>query len=758
VFAVTAAVTVVLGYFAFQIRLNPDVHAILPETSAAMQFGRETGQTFATENIVLAAESPRPLEMDKLAAFARAIEAIEALPHVRGTMNPFNFVVFERQGTRVTPSLLGPSGRAPTTQEELETFRHRIATDPLTRGMVISDDLTTLACILVVDSLEDYGELLAQIRAAISDLRGHYTLHLAGSPPLIEASQLYLRRDVPRLLGGAIVVVLAVFFFGFRSKRSFLLPLLVVGLGTLWTTGIMSLLGINLSLVSLMVPPLVLILGSSYSIHVLTQYYRDADPEATDRSWIPASVTRIVQTVFLAAGTTVFGFLGLLTAEIRQIKEFGVSASIGIVLCAVLSLFFFPAVLSRLRSPLHSHRHRIENGPIPRFMQRLGQWVLRWRYALLALFLVICGGFALTIGTVRYDTNYVSYFRAREPAVEETRFVIRKLRGYLSVRITMSAPGGQPGYFLDPAVLSRVAALEAALARNPDVSYITSFPTYLRAYNEMLTGSRTIPESRAPVLALGRMITGAMATASGRELVGELVDDAFSRLTLVVRVYDSRRGNLMYEERLGAFAEEARRLAVGIVGEELQPIIWGPTMIGVDVSRQLARDQITSSLISAALILLLTSLSFRSVKYGLFTLVATTSGILLNFLVMAALSIPLDIVTVMFSSVSLGVGVDSSIHVIIQYRRREQSGRTPSEVLGESLRAAGPPILLTVASLVAGLLVLLASAFQPIARFGMLVSLAIVTTSAGSLVLLPAILAVDLTRSRRGRRVPRSAA
>jgi hypothetical protein len=749
---VTAIITVVLGLFATRIRIAPDINAILPKQSKAMQFASDTGQSFSSEYLVIAVQSPELYTVEKLAAFADAIAELEKLPQVRGSTSPFNFVTFRAEGRRVLPTQLGPGGRAPSTAEDLAAFRERITTDPLARNLVLSRDGSTLACVLAVEVIQDYGPLLAGVDRIVARLKPYYTVYIAGSPPLIDASQKYLKRDIPRLLAGAIVVVLVVFFFGFRSKRSFFLPFLIVGLGALWTCGIMSILGFNLSLVSLMVPPLVLVLGSSYSIHVLTQYYRDAEPDAPDKAWIPRSVTRIVQTVFLAAGTTVFGFLGLLTAQIRQIKEFGIAAAIGITLCALLSLFFFPAVLSRLRPPRQRDRERVDAGLVARIMTRLGRWVFRWRFAVLAALVVIAGGFALTISTIRYDTNYLSYFRTREKAVEETRFVVREFGGYASVRITLTAPDRRAGYFLDPSVLGRVASLERRLREDPDVAYIFSFTSYLAAYNRALTGTAGIPDGRAPVQAFSRLFRAATNTPAGREIVGELADDTFSRLTLVVRVFDSRRGSLMYEEKLAGFARDAGRIAVDAVGAELAPLVWGPTMVAVEVSRQLAEDQISSSLISTGLILLLTAFSFRSIKYGLFTIVPTATGVMLNFLVMALFSIPLDIVTVMFSSIAMGVGVDTSIHVIIQYRRQRAIGGEPAEVVANSLRNAGRPILHTVTSLVAGLLVFLASSVQPIAYFGLLVSLAIVTTSAGSLVLLPAILATEMTLGDRWRR------
>lgn len=751
VFAISAIVTVVLGFFAFRIKVIPDVYAMIPQKKQAA--GEEfTVQLEQVEVFVLAAESTTPLELDKLRLLAEVTQEIAALPSIRSSVTPFNLLTFEREGRRVGPRMLGPAGGAPTTPEELASFRERLLTDPIARNMVISEDGTTLCSFFIMDALEDYGALLAAVREKMKRLEPAYVAHLAGSPPLIQAAQRYLKRDVPRLLVGAIIVVLGVFFLGFGSKRSVLLPSLVVGVAVLWTTGIMALVGFSLSLVSLMVPPLVLILGSSYSIHVITQYYRDAKPGLSSRDSVPEAVGRITTTVMLASGTTVFGFLGLLTAEIRQIREFGVAAALGIALSALLALVLLPTVLSLLRPPRLRDIERVEAGRVARLLGMAGGWVIRTRYVALASLVLISVGFGLTAHRIRYATDYMSYFRAREPSVEENRFAIAKLGGYITVNLTLSAPEGKSGYFLDPPVLRRVAALEDKLLASPDVSYISSFVKYLEAYSRALDGTYGIPESRSAVLGFSRLFRGAMSTRAGQDAAGSLTNDDFSRLTLVVRVYDSRRGNLMYEDRLGEFAEEMRAAAADIAGADLRPVVWGSSMSAVAVSRQLAQDQISSSLIAAVLILALTSVALRSFRYGLFALIPTVAGILLSFLVMVVFSIPLDMVTVMFSSVALGVGVDNSIHLIIQYRRRRLLGGSDTEIIQGTLRTAGRPILHTLVSLVAGLLVLTASGFVPIANFGILVSLAMVTTSGSSLTLLPAILATELAwDARRGK-------
>ena len=115
----------------------------------------------------------------------------------------------------------------------------------------------------------------------------------------------------------------------------------------------------------------------------------------------------------------------------------------------------------------------------------------------------------------------------------------------------------------------------------------------------------------------------------------------------------------------------------------------------------------------------------------------------LLIIAMNALKIPFDVVTVMFTSVAIGVGIDDSIHLILQYRRQERIVKSEIRtILQRTMRVAGKPILLTSTALVGGLLVLSLSRFLPIVYFGILISMVLASTTLGALVVLPALLAI----------------
>jgi predicted RND superfamily exporter protein len=172
------------------------------------------------------------------------------------------------------------------------------------------------------------------------------------------------------------------------------------------------------------------------------------------------------------------------------------------------------------------------------------------------------------------------------------------------------------------------------------------------------------------------------------------------------------------------------------------------------ISDTLSRDQLFSVIVSISLIYLVTTIGFRSIRLRVITFIPMMTGIMLNFVIMVLLKLPFDVLTVMFSSVVIGVGIDDSIHLIIRYRRQLQDYKSAVDkqtMLSHTQSTTGRPILLNSLSLISGFLVLCFSQFLPILYFGMLVSMALATTTINALIILPAVLSIDAGPKTIGR-------
>ena len=748
VLLVTAAVTGLMVWAVLGLEIDSDVINLLPRTLKIMELTEKYGRSKDSGELLLAVEADDPFGLEKLGALEQAIRRIQSRPEVTGAIHPFNMIVFESEDGRLRMAPAGPDGWAPRSSEELERFRRRLTDNPLARNLLLSRDGRQLGVVFPVKLAEQYGSLIAAVDEAVRPLKAFYQVYLTGAPIIMQTTRDALLNDVPKFLALSFLVILIVLFLSFRSARSILLPLIVVALGTLWTMGTMVLAGFKLTVVSIMTPPLVLTLGSSYSIHVLNQYYRQAH-HADSKQWIARAVSLVNATVFLAALTTIIGFGSLATATLRQIRQFGVATAIGIFYCMLLAELLLPAMLSFGRNPSPAERQRVLSGAIARSMERLAAWVIRWRLAILAVVLLIVVGFGLALRHVQYQTNYLAYYRKTEKLIQDSRAVVESFGGYTNIFLTLEAPGGRKNYFLDPEVLARVARFEQTLAADPDVSYVFSFTTLLRLMNRALTGEAGLPEKRAPILLASRYVRAIAASPYGSSLEILPANQDFSRLNFLVRVFDSQTRSVILEPRMKQLLKRLDRLIEETLTGMPRPQPWGRSMVLLYISETLARDQIWSVVSSIVLIFLVTALGFRSARLGAITLIPLLVGIMLNFIFMILLDIPFDVVTVMFSSVAMGVGIDDSIHLILWYRRQLKEFPDPADrhkALACTLAIAGRPIVLTSLTIVAGLAVLVFSRFMPILYFGMLVSLALFTTTLGALIILPAVLSLEVRK------------
>jgi len=740
----TAAVTALMAWAVRGLQVDSDVTNLLPRNVKTLELTKRYGRSQDSGELLLAVEAEDPFSLEGLRQLEQAIARIQEHPAVSGAIHPFNMVGFEgREGKlRLVPA--GPGGKAPRSPAELAQFRDRLSGNPLARNLVLSRDGRTLAAVFPVKLAPEYSGLLASVQEAVRPLKARYQVYLTGAPIIMQTTRDALLSDVPKFLGLSFLVILVVLFLSFGSVRSILLPLVVVALGTLWTMGTMVLAGMKLTVVSIMAPPLVLTLGSSYSIHVLNQYYRQAR-HGRDKGWIAQAVSLVNATVLLAALTTIIGFGSLATATLRQIREFGLATAAGILYCMLLAELFLPAMLSFGRNPNEAERERVLNGAIARSMQHLARWVIRWRYAILVVIVLIAAGFGLALRHVQYQTNYLAYYRKSEKLIQDSQALVRKFGGFTNIFLTLEAPQGEANYFLRPEVLARVARFEEALAAEPDVSYVLSFTTLLRLVNQALTGQAAVPSQRAPILLASRYLRAIAASPYGSSLEVLPANEDYSRLNFAIRVCDSRSASVILEPRMKQLLKRLDRLVAENLEGLPRPQPWGRSMVLLYISETLARDQIWSALCSIALIFLVTALGFRSARLGAVTLIPLLVGIMLNFIFMILLSIPFDVVTVMFSSVAMGVGIDDSIHLILWYRRQLSAFPDPRDrhkALAGTLAIAGRPIVLTSLTIVAGLLVLVFSRFMPILYFGLLVSLALFTTTLGALIILPAVLSI----------------
>ena len=660
-------------------------------------------------------------------------ECIDSIEDRRDSARPssvLDWFTLSGEDGFVTILPMSPKEGSSWTEIEATEFEKRVKNDPIVPYYLVGGSGNSFVLqFLYADKAS--SEQIDSLSAVFEPLRAKGARVILMSNMVISSEVIKaLQRDLYLLASLALLLMVVVYFLSFRSVRSVVFPFLVSVISIVWTLGTMSMLGLELNLLSILTPCLVLILGSTYSMHILNEYYLMGRKGEYD---VLASSKHIILTIILGSLTTILGFLALAFAPSGTLWGFGISVSIGVFYSAFLAVFCLPSFLMLLPSPKERKRETLRNGPLQRLVSAWSGTVTRlWPY-LIVLFIVIAVVFFLVKDRISVDSNYMSYFSEDDEFGIDCRFFSTEIGGTTPFTVTITAPEGEENFFLEYENLKAVFDWEEMMKGDENVLQVISFPKYVAFTCRELLGEYDIPSDRG-VLSILRTVLLSYASEFGE--LGAVVSSDFNSLTITLQTWDAEKKDLItttsVEEVYSRMVEYFSVLPSGT-----KVAVSGYPVISEKFSSRLLSDQRISTVLSMVSILIVASLFLFSLSKGVLVLVPVAAGIMINYIFMFVANIPFDIITVSFSSVAIGCGVDDALHFSLRYRRYWKKHHDVALTVSHTLRNTGRPIILTTVSIVSGMMMLSFGSYMPIRYFGLLMSVTLTATMLSTLVFLP---------------------
>lgn len=691
-----------------------------------------------SDGYVIIFTSERMFDPEVLNTIEKVMSNLEKRPEIGPCLSPFDYVTVEKKGFRLSIVPISPVKEGETwTEESAEIFKTRLMNDSIAKNYLYSDDGSTIMIYYQARGLNKQS--ISELDTIVNPLRQYGRVALNGGGLITEAVTSYLNRDLILLVLLCFIVILAIFYLSFRSGRAVLVPSLISITGLIWTLGTMALLNIDLTIVTILTPCLVLTLGSSYSIHMISEYFEAW--AQNDQQSIDKHFSKISKTIFFAMLTTVAGFLALLTCSTSLFKEFGITISFGIAYCWFLSFTLLPAILSKCKAPKLKQIKTVESGFLTSLVHKSANLVTKKWYIFIIIFFIILIWFICIKDEIGFDSNYMSYFPDDDPIAVDSKYFAKTLGGTDPYYLTIYAPEGSENFFLKSENLKLVYAYEAAIqAACPDIVQILSFSQYVSFLNEVYNGEKGIPDNNGLILLLSRTLMQ-ISNNIGTDVLDTLISEDGNSITLSMRNYDSieqdlqttasaRRLNQTLDYYLYMLPEGTTSQVSSLASRNLR---------GSDI---VIHDMNTATMISFALIVIISGIACLSLYYGITTLVPVLVGIMINYILMWCLGLNFDIVTIGFSSIAVGCGVDDAIHFLLRLKLRKKLNPTLpyKRLINDNIIETGRPIILTTLSVDAGLLMLLFASFKPIKYFGILMCITLTAAMIATLIILPPIL------------------
>ena len=697
------------------VKVEDNVNADLPYTSTyLLMVGGE--DIYTDENLTL---------------LSSCLKSFSSFRDVGEPYSVFDYFTFEKNGTRLRITPISPNDDGIWSEDEVRQLEKRITSDPMLQYFLVGDDYHHFLFSIPIsnvssDRLDEFYDFFQPLREAGLDV------YINGGPVITAKIMEYLIRDLSRLLVLCFVAIVIIYYFTFRSKRSVLIPATLSIIGLVWTLGTMSMLGIDISILNVVTPCMVLTLGSAYSIYLLSDYY--ASFSSKEEISTPVQVTRrTMRTIFFACFTTVVGFLCLLISRTSGLREFGLSVALGLSFCAILSFTYLPAVLMIVQKPNSKQIERYEHGLMARFIHTISYIITKYWYVLCLVFALLCCVHFYIRDKIPLDSNYMSYFPESDPFGQESRAFAETMGGSNPFTIEIIAPDGSNKFFLNKDNLIKVRQYEEAILECPDILQSISFTNYISFTNEVVGNNYEIPESNGLINMLSRLV---LMLGNYNPQIGQIVSDDFNSISLVIQHWDSQEKDLMTTSSIGrAYQMMVDNLNLLPAGTTV--LIKGDPIANFKFSNRLMDDQNLSTLLSITIVFLTMTLLFKSIKKGVLTIVPVISGIMINYIFMYITGIPFDMVTVSFSSIAIGCGVDDAIHFTFKLQSELQKEKSVEEAVHDTINLTGRSIIMTTVSIVVGMMMLSFASYTPIRYFGLLMSVTLFGCMASTLIFLP---------------------
>ena len=566
------------------IRYDDDILKFLPEDSVEVQRFEAIGDRFKGLSIaLLGVEVPQgdlftAESMAALRGLTEELRKVEGVAFTSSITEVQDVAVAEDEvGEEMTvvSDLVGElpaSSEAPGASEAMARLREKVLSRNHIRGALISEAGNAALVLCYLDGkvpLKDAADAIrARTEEYLATVKSSFEIHYGGSPFVGSYIVHTTRRDILRLSllsGFAIIMLLLVTA---RSLVGSLIALGAVGVGILWSLGLMGLVGQPLTLVSSSLPMLLLALGSAYSIHVLVRVFKHLDCGAAPEVAVRGAVQEVGPPIFIAGLTSAFAFLSFLAMDIQPMRDFGLWMFIGTILIVFLALVLVPAACTFF--PLKVR----EGGRTPPWalalMTGAARGVTRRPALSLAGLVVIVAASIYFSGEGKRNMTMRDFFREGSEPVEAEDFLENHLGGSVFMQIQVT------GDIKDPMVLRQIDRIGAIAGAQQGVSSVQSIVEPMVLASEALHGEAKIPDAIETTRAIA-------ALAEGDPNLRVIVDQKWEHALIHVKVHGAHTASALnlVELMAGAEGEKLRGEWARVRRSELTAALAAEELAGV---------------------------------------------------------------------------------------------------------------------------------------------------------------------------------
>ena len=625
-----------------------------------------------------------------------------------------------------------------STQKSLDKIVSELRQLPFYDDRLINDS----AMLMLVSLSNDYvtsGKRVKMINS-ITDFGNIYTslsqkeVKYSGLPYIRTVHSELIRKEVGLFIFLALLVTAIILFFFFRSVKVMMISMVVVGIGVVWSFGTLGILGYEITILTALIPPLLIVIGVPNCIFLINKYHNEFREHGNKSRSLVQMIRRVGNITILTNTTTALGFATFILTSSKDLRQFGLVASINIFAVFILSLLLIPIVFSYLNPPKKRHVSHLDRKWLNNLIQKITYFVTEKRTVVYAATITIISIALFGLLQMRIAGNITDDMPKESVLYKDIKFFEKHYKSVMPFEIIIDTH--RKNGITKLSTLKRINKLTDTLMTYDEFSRPLSIIDPIKYSKQAIYNGEkqfyTLPNSQEKRWLLDYTLN----SESPSEWMDALIDEnqQIGRVSLYVTdIGTSRMKELKDELRM--------KIDQIFNPEKYKVILTGTSVVFLEGTTYLVKNLFISLFLAILLISIFMAWMFNSFRMVVVSLIPNLIPLLITASIMGYFGISIKPSTILVFSIAFGISVDDTIHFLAKYRQElKYRNNNIKDSVVAAIKETGVSMFYTSIVLFFGFFIFIASQFGGTLALGLLVSITLLIALLSNLIVLPAML------------------
>ncbi len=741
---VIGLLTLFMAYQARKVQLSYEMSKMLPAfDSTSIQYEKFRTQ-FGEDGSVffVGIQDENLFELEKFNAWYDLTDEIKTIKGVQEVISIGKIFNLVKNKEKKKFDFVPVVQEKPKTQEELDKIKKKIYALPFYNGLLYNKETNVSMMMITLDkemlNTKYRVQLIYNIRDRLDAFGQQYDVdvHYSGLPYIRTVTSKKIEDELNFFIYASLIIASIILFIFFRSFKAVFFTIIIVIINVVWVMGTISFLGYKITILTGILPPLLIVIVVENCIFLLNKYHTEYKSHGNKVKSLSRMVARIGNANLLTNATTAAGFGAFMVTGNKILVEFGLVASISILVAYLLTLFLIPIFFSYLNPPGKKHIKHLDKSIVGKILDKVVHVVLHYRLIVYIGAAVIV--FIGVLGTSKLKTtgNIVDDIPHKDPLYVDLMFFEEHFKGVMPLEITIDTKKKKGVIRLS--TLKKIEKLQEILANYPELSKPVSLVEVAKfskqAYFNGNVNKYALPNNQEKNFIMGYIPK--FEDGDEKSLINSFVDEDLSITRISVQM--ANIGTRDIDRIINELKPQIDKL---FPSRKYEVNITGTSVVFLKGTNYLVGNLMTSLLLALGIICGLMALLFTSARMIGISLIPNIIPQLMTAGMMGFFAISIKPSTILIFSIALGISVDNAIHFLSRYRLQlKLNNWNIKESVIAALRETGYSMIYSSVVLFFGFAIFTQSSFGGTEAMGYLISFTLLVALLSNLFILPTLL------------------